>query len=921
MENLTAGGRKESEMEYSAESTELTAAEVAIQSDSNHVVSQEIKVPIPPQPEDPDEEKTIVKELESESKTKPLHSGDIWYALSSRWWKQWKDYVNYDGWNHSPKPRPPPIDNSDLISEDISEPDFPEIKKICSEDFHFFFITPHMWKVLHAWYGGGPPLPRKVISLWNGSSLSIEIRRLYLKIYKSSDLNHFETASFSKSDTVGYLKQTMCTRMGLNPEDIRVWDYHANNKYKLLEDMDQKLDSAQIIDNQPILLEEKTEDGKWPELPRRNSGYSGYYNSGGPVNPGTVGMINLGNTCFMNSSLQCLSKAQPLTKYFVDEKYKADVNTDNPLGMQGEIAEEYANLVKQLWSGEYSAIAPRDFKSKLERFAPQFVGYQQHDSQELLGFLLDGLHEDLNRVKKKPYREIPEAKGRPEEEVANDMWEYHRSRNDSIIVDWFQGQLKSTLICPDCKNISITFDPFMYLSLPLPMKTTRLIPVTLFWLDQNKKPTKYGCEVQKYGTIMDLKESLGKLSGLKPETIVICDVYNFRFFKQFSDQESLDNITERDVICAYELIVGSENTIKYFPLVFRKEEGKHRKSLFGHPLVLSVEGETITYRDFYDLIFQKIHRYLKVPEGKIVRNLSEMKEEEESSEEKEDSSEENSRNDSSDESEQFESPVRKKTKKDRPFFSIVVTDNYGNTDYETLEDTDQALNLKDRSNLVINFPSGAIEFYDQKVEQDIEIDPSASIQEEKEIEQSISLYKCLELFTTEEKLGPDDMVYCSTCKEHRQSTKKFDLYKLPPILVIHLKRFSYRSRYSREKLDTLVDYPIHDLDFSSFLKGPPPKIPPIYDLFAVSNHYGSLGGGHYTAYAKNFKDKKWYKYDDSMVSSIDENRLKNNSSAYVLFYQRRDTLQPPESQNSTDDMEIENGVNGKDSDDSQMQED
>lgn len=49
------------------------------------------------------------------------------------------------------------------------------------------------------------------------------------------------------------------------------------------------------------------------------------------------------------------------------------------------------------------------------RFAPQFSGYQQQDSQELLAFLLDGLHEDLNRVKKKPYLALRDAEGRPDE--------------------------------------------------------------------------------------------------------------------------------------------------------------------------------------------------------------------------------------------------------------------------------------------------------------------------------------------------------------------------------------------------------------------------------------------------------------------------------------------------------------------------
>lgn len=54
-------------------------------------------------------------------------------------------------------------------------------------------------------------------------------------------------------------------------------------------------------------------------------------------------------------------------------------------------------------------------QTKVGHFASQFLGYQQHDSQELLSFLLDGLHEDLNRVKKKEYIELRDADGRPDQ--------------------------------------------------------------------------------------------------------------------------------------------------------------------------------------------------------------------------------------------------------------------------------------------------------------------------------------------------------------------------------------------------------------------------------------------------------------------------------------------------------------------------
>lgn len=92
--------------------------------------------------------------------------------------------------------------------------------------------------------------------------------------------------------------------------------------------------------------------------------------------------------------------------------------------------------------------------------------------------------------------------------------------------------------------------------------------------------------------------------------------------------------------------------------------------------------------------------------------------------------------------------------------------------------------------------------------------------------------------------------YCPCCKEHRQASKKLDLWRLPEILVVHLKRFSY-SRYMKNKLDTFVNFPIHDLDMTKYAKhtsgGDQPHI---YELYAVINHYGGLGGGHYSAYAK-----------------------------------------------------------------------
>ena len=81
-----------------------------------------------------------------------------------------------------------------------------------------------------------------------------------------------------------------------------------------------------------------------------------------------------------------------------------------------------------------------------------FSGYAQHDSQEFFSFLVDGIHEDLNRIKKKPYVETVESKGRKDEIVAKESWIAYTKRNQSIIVDMMTGQYKSKVVCPDCKN-------------------------------------------------------------------------------------------------------------------------------------------------------------------------------------------------------------------------------------------------------------------------------------------------------------------------------------------------------------------------------------------------------------------------------------------------------------------------------------
>lgn len=185
---------------------------------------------------------------------------------------------------------------------------------------------------------------------------------------------------------------------------------------------------------------------------------------------GLVGLKNLGNTCFMNSALQCLSNTAPLADFFIKPDWSKEINRTNPLGKKGEIADAFGELIRLMWLGGKggAVVSPTNFKRTLGKHFHSFQGYEQHDAQELLAFLLDGLHEDLNRVVKKPYVEDLISDGtKADEDIARESWERYQLRNRSVIVDLSQGQLKSCLKCLECGSLSIKFEPLMYLSLPI----------------------------------------------------------------------------------------------------------------------------------------------------------------------------------------------------------------------------------------------------------------------------------------------------------------------------------------------------------------------------------------------------------------------------------------------------------------------
>jgi len=201
-----------------------------------------------------------------------------------------------------------------------------------------------------------------------------------------------------------------------------------------------------------------------------------------------------------------------------------------------------------------------------------------------------------------------------------------------------------------------------------------------------------------------------------------------------------------------------------------------------------------------------------------------------------------------------------------------------------IDPSDDPVMFTDKENgntLAITWTQEAIKTMWAKISPNASVILHSSVEEYKTKGSECSLHDCLKLFTKNEQLGPDDPWYCPKCKEHQQAFKKFDLWKLPDILVIQLKRFS-ANRY-REKLSMNVTFPLENLDLSEFVINDQEKTN-TYSLFGVSNHFGGIGGGHYTAYCKNDRLKEWFVFDDSMVRSLKDSPV--TPAAYVLFYQK-----------------------------------
>ncbi len=193
---------------------------------------------------------------------------------------------------------------------------------------------------------------------------------------------------------------------------------------------------------------------------------------------GQTGLDNLGNTCFLNTAIQCLSSIKNLTAYFLSNTYSEDLNMDKA---EHELVEEYANLIKDIWRGN-RRVNPSHFKKCLGRFYDSYAGFRQNDSAEAYIKLIELLHEGLSYEV-----EIEEPIGvhSISDQInleAIKVWRENYENNYSIILKMFYGQFWNRVKCDMCNTISSNYDPFSIINLPINENTNTIFDCISYYV-------------------------------------------------------------------------------------------------------------------------------------------------------------------------------------------------------------------------------------------------------------------------------------------------------------------------------------------------------------------------------------------------------------------------------------------------------
>ncbi|KAG5832898.1 hypothetical protein ANANG_G00296080 [Anguilla anguilla] len=533
---------------------------------------------------------------------------------------------------------------------------------------------------------------------------------------------------------------------------------------------------------------------------------------------------------------------------------------------------------------------------QMQRSVP---GNSQQDALEFLLWLLDRVHEDVNSSPRGRHRKTKASAAEPaggeETPSLGSACPPQPSAPGgpySFVQEHFQAQYKSSLTCPHCLKQSNTFDPFLCISLPIPLRQTRHVTVTLVFSTRTQRYLRVGLAVPLLGSLACLRRMVADEGKISPEQVILTEIYPTGFQRSFFDEDDLSSIAESDVIYAFQApplygragptqFSGNHHSLPSSPYSSGSEgqrlppsgalsseflnRGGSAKTLllvcntagagqqavrFGPPFLMR-EDRSAPWHQLQQSILGKLS-YLML-NGALVQNAGAL-------------------------------------------FKIRVVGGSATCSYLSPQDgrplyhsaVDRALKFcrpggPPHVKLIVEWdPKIKERVFGSLQEELVQDADSVRSQQEQQLQQhSCTLDECFQLYTKEEQLAPDDAWKCPHCQQLQQGRVKMNLWTLPDILILHLKRFRQGPWPPPAAATTAAP--------ARARAGPPPDC--LYDLYAVCNHHGGMHGGHYTAYCRNSVDGQWYCYDDSNVDLLPEGEICTRG-AYILFYQKCNTIPP-----------------------------
>ena len=650
---------------------------------------------------------------------------------------------------------------------------------------------------------------------------------------------------------------------------------------------------------------------------------------------GLVGLNNLGNTCYMNTSIQCLSNCDILTNFFLNDNYITNNNNHN-----GEIlVNAYKEILIGLWKKNIKNFEPLLFKKLIGLMNSTFRNNEQHDANDLLIFLLNGLKDGLNIIINQNYYNNNESI-----DFKDEIEEYlffkknYLSKEQSIIIDLFYGTFKSSLYClnPDCKYISNKFENFITISLPLTIKYSPNNIKVYFIYEINT--IIFNCQIFDTMTIKKFREKINYLLKIgiytfemyfqndKNEYILIDEskyknmgellgnnkkIFLFQIPRITFGKDNTDENLIKEILNDHSLIYKREKEFDNSKIVnenieecFNKEEwikciiyhysykndnNKNKdkylpKDYLNYLNIIYINKDWTNkelfqyiikyYKSFYSPFNLKIESFFSDYEITIEKYINEK---------------------------DFKLTYSLHRKSSYPFIlffigtSLIYKEDK-NINYLNKEENGDLFSIKESKKTIKEILQN-IKLKENETLKDYQFifklvwNPDY-IQRFKDnlscikIENTFITFDLMNLFYNfiqKEKLSEENNWICPKCKKNKSSEKKIDIFNCSEILIIQLKR---------NNVSNLVKFPIENLNIGEYIQYKENKQENyLYDLFAVANHKGTLDKGHYYAYCKNKDNKKWYEFNDSNVKEIEEKNI-ITSQAYILFYKKKQSLFP-----------------------------